>query len=303
MTDSGPSHTGTSRGQPRATRSFSQNPQEPEVPLILAFKATPSQTSYAKAASRTHSGTASTQISTITADQVRGLENEVQSLRKAYTNINQLCSNMNEKIDKLQPPPDSHQQANESHQQDHYAQPHVESGTQQMFQELLKRIDRQTSNMDNHAATNQARFDTLEGQQTGTAFDLVGMKANFDHLRQDNTKLRETNSLIMERMDLLEGAKRSTFDSPIRKFCRNGDGSTPASNKSEDGGVEDQAEPYTAEIEFSPAFAQDDGTVLFPANDVADPPATTRADANMQDSQQEEATAETEAGENPACRS
>ena len=130
----------------RGTRSFSQNPQEAEVPPILIFQSNPAPQSYAKAASRSNPTTASTQISTISSDQLRTVEREMRSLRAEWGAMK------NSKID------ENTQQGEKP--------PSEETGTQAMFLEVLKRMDSHTASMDHLTAASKARFDTLEGHQT-----------------------------------------------------------------------------------------------------------------------------------------
>jgi hypothetical protein len=213
----------------RNDRSFSQNPQEAAIPPLLSFEyksqnsTTNPTSSYAKAASRNTTPTSgSTQISTMTPDLLRTFEKNMKTLfEDNMGTVFETCRKMDEKIQSIEkqgaaPPP---QNLDNSNNQDGQ-QSNAETGTQQMFQELLKRMDTQTNKMDDNAATNRNRFDALEKQQTGAASQVNGIKDDLALLRQANTTLTESNALLMDRMDLLEGIKEC--GSPIRKFRRAG---------------------------------------------------------------------------------
>jgi hypothetical protein len=235
-----PNHGSSSRGPGRTGRPFSQNPQEPEFPSLLRFENQPNPSSYAQAAASKPStttpaqNTASTQISTITSDILKGYENEVKSLR---AELRADLRAIHEKFETRSMPTTTksgHEQNNNN--QDGQDQTQGESDTQKMLQMVLQKMDSNAADhqavltrIDTHAATNQKlfdtnqnRFDALDDQHTATSFQIVGINGNIEHLRSDNEQLKEANATLMERMDILEGTQGPP--SPIRKFRR---GDTP----------------------------------------------------------------------------
>jgi hypothetical protein len=216
----------------RGGSPFSQNPQEPEFPPLLRFVASQTPTSSYAQATAGKNTTASTQVSTITAEYLKGFENELRSIREEHrAEMKALHAQL-----ETRPTPTTTER-NNLNNQDGQQQTNGDMGTQQVLQEILRRMDNQAATnqevlkrMDGHATTNQTRFDTnqnrfdtLDEQQTGTSFQILGINSNMEHLRTDNRQLKEANHLLMERMDLLEGATGPP--SPIRKF-RRGDPTT-----------------------------------------------------------------------------
>jgi hypothetical protein len=182
--------------------------------------------------------TASTQISTITSDILKGYESEVKSLRA------ELRADMRAIHEKFEARPaptttnSDHEQDNNNNNPDGQVQTQGESDTQKMLQMVLQKMDSNAADnqtvlkrIDAHAATNQTlfdtnqnRFDTLDEQHTATSFQIVRINGNIEHLRSDNKQLKAANVTLMERMDFLEGA--TGCPSPIRKFRRSGDSTT-----------------------------------------------------------------------------
>jgi hypothetical protein len=206
----------TTSGTAASTRrSFSQNPQEPDVPPLLRFQARTNgpANSYLQAAGRTQTQT-STPISSISQDQIRGYENEMQSMRSALG-----------KIQEKQATLETHQKtpANPSAPDDDTdsRKPEATDSSLQLIQEVLREM-RQNHNtsqarFDAMEDSSQGRFNNLEDQQHGVASQVQEMTSTVASLNRDNIQLRETNLEIMERLQQLEGTAPSTSASPVRK--------------------------------------------------------------------------------------
>ena len=237
VTEDPPQHTlDSTRPTQNNERPFSQNPQEPEIPPLLTFaaEATKPSASYAQATTRSKQPTAptmnsSTQLSTLTSDKFRDVENDVNSLREGW-------KEMKHTLDQMQTTMVSIAGADTGM---HNGNPRTldkpDDGVQLMIQEVLKRLanNHTTSQarFDNLESSSQARFDSLEDQQEGTSSQLVDMtlhiddlSGTMDQLRDANIKLRKTNEAIMDRMDHLEGS--APYGSPVRKQRSHSDATT-----------------------------------------------------------------------------
>jgi hypothetical protein len=269
-------------GPARPGRPFSQNPQEPEIPPLLHFESKSNTSTYARAATSKHSAatteqnTGFTQISTITSEHLRGYENAVRSLRA------EMRADMKAITEKLEARPTSttttpDQDPDNNNNQNGHDQPQEGMDTQLLLQEVLKRMDATAADsqavlkrMDTHAATNQTlfdtnqnRFDALDEQQTGTAFQIVGINSKIDNLHSDNRELKAANSILMERLDLLEGA--AGCPSPTRKFRR-----SEEYNTTPDGSGLATTEELLADADMDEATSHDGQTA--PGSEVGSDP-------------------------------
>jgi hypothetical protein len=227
-----------------ARRPYSQNPQEPDIPPILEFETGPptagTNPSYAQAAT--------TFISTMSSDKVKGVETDIQSLKHVCGSLQTVCGaiqtdnakmrqemrqHMDELTSTLTKEKDTH--SNDDARTTTTAASSSVDNSNSLLQEILKKLDRSQSTMDQHQATMeqnqssaQARFDILEEHQSAFGTSLAEVTTNIGEvtttvsgIREEQDTQRQLNEDLLLRINQLEDGSTTTrtLRSPVRK-CR-----------------------------------------------------------------------------------
>jgi hypothetical protein len=213
-----------------ARRPYSLNPQEPDIPPILEFETTPSTAgtnpSYAQAAT--------TFISTMSSDKIKGVETDIQSLKHVCGAIQtdnakmrqEMRQHMDELTSTLTKDKDIHS-INDARTTTTATSSTIDTSNS-LLQEILKKLDRSQSTLDQHQVTMehhqssaQTRFDTLEGHQSAFGKSLAAVTTSVSGIRAEQDTQRQLNADLLQRLTQLEDSSISTrtLRSPVRK-CR-----------------------------------------------------------------------------------
>jgi hypothetical protein len=231
-------------------RSYSQNPQEPDIPPILEFEHEPliagTNSSYAQAAT--------TFISTMSSDKIKGVETDIQSLKNVCGSLQTVCGaiqtdaakmrqEMRQHMDELTTKLVNDKEAHSNNDTRTTTTAASSTMDTSLLQEILKKLDRSQSTMDQHQATMelhqssaQTRFDTLEDQQSVFGASLGAVTTTIDEvtisvsgIRAEQEIQRQVSADLLHRINQLEESATSsrTLGSPVRKRRPRSDDAPP----------------------------------------------------------------------------